>query len=172
MKNKLNLNFSQFKAILILCSMITCLQFVKGQDKDSVVSLPEIRVTSTSTVTQKVYSAFEKAFPGAQNLRWYRLDRDYLAKYILKEMDHSTLYKQNGYMVYDISYGFQKHLPKDVEQLVIRNYNDYRIFRAINVRFQGRDVWVIKMENGSKYLTVRVEDNEIEEVEEFNKSTD
>ena len=141
-----------------------------AQDKDSVISLPEIKVTTTSSVTQKVSSAFEKAFPGAQTLRWYKLDKDYLAKFILKEMEHSTLYKQNGYMVYDISYGYQKHLPKDIEQMILRNYTNHTIFRAINVRFQGRNVWVVKLESINKYLTVRVEDNEIEEVEEFEKS--
>lgn len=145
---------------------------IYAQDKDSVISLPEIRVTTTSSVTQKVSSAFEKAFPGAQTLKWYKLDKDYLAKFILKEMEHSTLYKQNGYMVYDISYGYQRHLPKDIEQMIIRNYNNYKIFRAINVRFQGRNVWVVKLESINKYLTVRVEDSEIEEVEEFEKSNE
>ena len=169
MKKKVYYNSIAPKVTLVIITFFLHIALL-GQDKDSVVTLPEIRVTSTSSVTQKVANAFEKAFPGAQNLKWYKMDKDYLAKFILKEMDHSTLYKQNGYMVYDISYGFQRHLPKELEQMVIRNYNNYRIFRAINVRFQGRDVWVVKLEGMKKYLTVRIEDNEIEEVEEFEKS--
>ena len=100
----------------------------------------------------------------------------FIAQADLKILDpiSTTAYitRNHGYMVYDISYGYQSNLPDDIEFLVTKNYSDFHIFRTIHVRFQGRNVWVVKMENLKKYLTLRIEDNEIEEVEEFNKSVE
>jgi hypothetical protein len=73
-------------------------------------------------------------------------------------------------MIYDISYGYEKNLPENVKELVSKAYDNYKIIRSINIKAQGREIWMVKMEGMKKYLMVRIEDNELEEVEEFNKA--
>jgi hypothetical protein len=73
-------------------------------------------------------------------------------------------------MKYDISYGYQQHLPEAIKANVFKAYDNYKIIRAINVKAYERDIWVIKLEGERKYLTVRVEDGEMDEVESFFKS--
>ena len=73
-------------------------------------------------------------------------------------------------MVYDISYGYEKHIPENVRDLVSRAYDNYKIIRAIRINTQGRDIWMVKLEGMKKYLTVRVEDGELDEVESFYKA--
>lgn len=73
-------------------------------------------------------------------------------------------------MVYDISYGYEHNLPADTKELIERNYDNYKIIRAINVKASGRNIWIVKLEGMKKYLTVRIEDQEIDEVESYNKA--
>lgn len=141
-----------------------------SQDKGKIVTLPEIKVKTTAEVNQRLYDAFRKSFPEAENLAWYKYDRAYLAKFIIKDMDHNALFRQKGSMIYDISYGFENNLPDDTRDLVNRSYDNYKIIRAINVKAGGRNIWIVKLEGMKKYLTLRIEDQEIDEVESYFKA--
>lgn len=156
--------------VMLLVSTLMTIHLLNAQDKDSVISLPEIKVTSVSSVNVDVANAFRRSFPGAQNLKWYQYDRDYIAKFILRDMDHNTLYRKSGVMVYDISYGYEQHIPEQVRELVNKAYDNYKIIRGIHISTQGKDIWMVKMEGMKKYLTIRVEDGELDEVESFYKA--
>ncbi len=138
--------------------------------QEKVVSLPEVTVTSIALVAPNVNKAFKKAFPDAEDLSWYTYDKEYLAKFIIKDMNHNTLYRKNGVMKYDISYGYEHNLPGKIKDMVTGAYDNYKITRAINVKVNDRNIWVVKMEGMKKYLTVRVEDEEMDEVESFSKA--
>lgn len=155
----------------IILTLFIAIQFLEtsAQNKDTVIVLPEVRITAASAITTSVYSSFRRAFPDAENLRWYKYDRDYLAKFFMKDMDHNALFRQNGVMKYDISYGYEQHLPEKIKDDVLRSYDNYKIIRAIHVKAYERNIWVIKLEGERKYLTVRVEDGEMDEVESFYK---
>jgi|Wag4MinimDraft_19_1082662.scaffolds.fasta_scaffold12237_2 hypothetical protein len=160
------------KKIILLLSIIalSLTELVIAQERDSIISLPEIKITSLAGVNADVSNAFRRSFPDAQNLKWYQYDRDYIAKFILKDMDHNTLFRKSGMMVYDISYGYERHIPESVRTLVSRAYDNYKIIRGIHITAQGRDIWMVKMEGMKKYLTVRVEEGELDEVETFYKA--
>jgi len=144
--------------IRIVAFSLLMMKMAIGQDKEKVVSLPEVKVKAATEVNQRLYDAFRKSFPEAENLTWYKYDKDYLAKFIVKDMGHNALYRQRGSMVYDISYGYEHNLPDETKELVTRNYDDYKIIRAINIKTGGRDIWVVKLEGLKKYTTVRIED--------------
>ncbi|MEY3921609.1 MAG: hypothetical protein RL634_1370 [Bacteroidota bacterium] len=156
--------------IHILVFSVIIIKSAFGQVKEKVVTLPEIRVKATTEVNQRLYDAFRKSFPEADNLAWYKYDKEYLAKFIIKDMSHNALYRQKGMMVYDISYGYENNMPADTKDLVNRNYDNYKIIRAINVKASGRNIWIVKLEGMKKYLTVRIEDQEIDEVESYIKA--
>jgi hypothetical protein len=172
LKLAVNQKISNMKktSLLLYISIFLNFTVLNAQDKDSVITLPEIKVTSLAAVNADVASAFRRSFPGAQNLKWYQYDRDYIAKFILRDMDHNTLYRKNGVMVYDISYGYEKHLPENVRDIVNRAYDNYKIIRGIRINAQGREIWMVKMEGMKKYVTVRVEEGELDEVESFYKA--
>jgi hypothetical protein len=138
--------------------------------QEKVVSLPEVTVTSIALVAPNVNKAFKKAFPDAEELSWYKYDKEYLAKFIIKDMNHNTLYRKNGVMKYDISYGYETNLPEKIKEMVMGVYDNYKITRAINVKVTDRNIWVVKLEGMKKYLTVRVENEEMDEVESFSKA--
>jgi hypothetical protein len=138
--------------------------------QEKVVTLPEVTVTSIALVAPNVNKAFKKAFPDAEDLSWYKYDKEYLAKFIIKDMNHNTLYRKNGVMKYDISYGYETNLPEKIKEMVMGVYDNYKITRAINVKVTDRNIWVVKLEGMKKYLTVRVENDEMDEVESFFKA--
>lgn len=156
--------------IRILAFSLLMIKMAMGQDKEKVISLPEVKVKAATEVNQRLYEAFRKSFPEAEDLAWYKYDKDYLAKFIVKDMSHNALYRQKGSMVYDISYGYEHNLPDETKALVDRNYDDYKIIRTINIKAGSRNIWVVKLEGMKKYITVRIEDQEIDEVESLIKA--
>ena len=142
-----------------------------AQEKDTLIALPEIRVTSPVVITDKVAKSFLKSFPGAEKLRWYKYDQDYLAKFILDDMDHNAFFRKNGFLKYDVRYGYEKNLPEEIKSLVKNSYDNYDIYRVINVLSEGRDVWIVKLEGMKRYATLRIEDGEIDEFERYDKTS-
>ncbi len=155
---------------IILPALAFILFIGRPTAQEKVVTLPEVSVTSIALVAPNVNKAFKKAFPDAEDLNWYKYDKEYLAKFIIKDMNHNTLYRQNGVMKYDISYGYQQNLPEKIKDMVTGVYDNYKIIRAINIKVTERNIWVIKLEGMKKYLTVRVENEEMDEVESFSKA--
>jgi hypothetical protein len=138
--------------------------------RDSVVSLPTITVTATTQVTNELNDAFFKSFPDAINVNWYKMDKDYMVKFIENDMEHNSLYKKNGVMKYDISFGYAENLTGEHRQMVEDAYSDFKIIRAFHVLEGGRDIWVVNLEGMNGFVIVRIENSELEEVQRFNKS--
>jgi len=140
------------------------------QAQDSIKTLPTVTVTSTATVNKKVSDAFNASFKDAVSPTWYRLDKDYLVKFITGDMNNTALYKKNGAMVYQISYGHESNLPNEVRHLVKSNYVDYNIVQTINVKQDNRNIWVVNLEDNKKLIIARVEEGALEEVSNLDKT--
>ncbi len=158
--------------ILLIILLISGLSKNEGfcQDKDSIYLLAPVTVTSTTMVNKAVDKSFKSSFPKATNLRWYRENKDYLAKFIIDDMNHNALYKKDGFLKYDIAYGYENNLPPDVRDQVQSTYREYKISRAFNVKFGSRNIWLVNLESVKNYIKVRVEDGNLEEVERMKRS--
>ena len=137
---------------------------LSAQDKDSLITLPTVVVSSGTTVSAEVDKAFKKTFPNAEKLRWYTLDKNYLAKFIKDDLKHQALLSKKGRLKYDITYGGESQLPEDVRQKINDSYNDYKITSVANVKESGRDIWVINLESLNNFVVARAEDDVFEEV--------
>ncbi len=80
------------------------------------------------------------------------------------------MFRRNGIIVYHIKYGSEKNLPKEVRRLVKSNYVDFNITKAINVEEDSRNIWVVNMEDDKNYITVRVENGQLEQVSYIKKA--
>ena len=141
-----------------------------AQNKDSVITLPTVTVSSETSVTAEVDKAFKKTFPDAEDLRWYKLDKNYLAKFIEKDLNHQALLNKKGRLRYDITYGGESQLPDDVRQKVRDAYGDYKITTVANVKESGRSIWVINLESANNFAVARAEDDVFEEVQKVAKT--
>lgn len=138
--------------------------------QNGIKTLPNVTVTSTASVNQKVSDAFNASFKDAVSATWYRLNKDYLVEFITGDMNNRALFKKNGSLIYQISYGHENNLPKDIRRMIKSNYVDYNIVQAINVKEDNRNIWVVNLEDDKKLIIARVEDDALEEVGNYNKS--
>lgn len=152
-------------SLLFVGSMFTCFS-----QEDSMKTLPPVIIYAKSNVNKTVTDAFEKNFKDAINAQWYRMDKDFLVTFITGDMKNNALFKKNGKLIYHISFGQENNLPADIKKQVQEAYAEYNITRAVNVKFNNRNLWVVNLEGLKKYITVRVEDGELQEVENFDKA--
>ena len=160
------------KKQVIAVLLVVCIGTGKliAQEKDSVTTLPSISITSGTVITKAVDKAFKKAFPQAKNLKWYNLDKNYLAKFIDNDVKHQAVFTQKGYMNYVVSYGDEQHLPLGIRDKIMGAYEDYKITHVANVKVGGRDIWVTNLESLNHMVRVRLEEDELEEVEKYDRS--
>lgn len=116
----------------------------------------------------KLSSAFSKTFPEATEVNWYKLNKDYLTKFVENDVGHCSLFSKNGVMKYDVRYG-EKLSPAHQEKLE-REYPEFKVTKTFHVIEGGRDIWVVNLESLNSYATARIENNELEEVQHFYKT--
>jgi hypothetical protein len=143
---------------------------VSAQENETITSLPTVTVTSGTVVNKQIDKAFRKAFPGAQDLTWYEINKHYIVKFIENAMKHQTLFTKTGVLKYDISYGTEKHLPEMMLTKIQDAYNEYNITRVANVKEAGRSIWVVNLDNLKHFVLVRMEEDEMELVQKYDKS--
>ena len=140
--------------------------------KTGMTTLPDVTVTASANVSKKVAEVFNATFKDAQNVQWTKLNKDFLAQFITADLKNRVLFHKNGEIVYHLKYGHENNLPQEVRKLVKSQYDyvDFNIINAINVLQDRRNIWVVNLEDNKKLIIVRVEDGEIEEVSNMNKS--
>ncbi|HTL07786.1 MAG TPA: hypothetical protein VL307_06000 [Chitinophagaceae bacterium] len=143
-----------------------------AQDSVVIKTLPPVTVTATTVrIPPRTWKSFASYFPGAYNSRFYKLNRDWLAKFVLDSQQNRALFTGKGQLLYHISYGYEKNLPEELRQQVKSVYYDYDITRAIKVTEGQRVVWVINVENSKELILLRLEDGEMESVEKLTKDS-
>lgn len=151
--------------ILIMLATSSFAQTAEGL-KDPV---PVVTTGLKTEVNEKLNKAFQQYFFDAQNIRWYESDKRFIVKFIMSEQQNMALFEKNGHLIWQITYGEEKHLPCEVRKLVKSNYFDYNIKMVFQVFQDNRTVWVINMEDEKNLVVVRVENGEIEKIEQLKK---
>ncbi len=177
---------TQFNCFLIICVVLT----VFIGDTFSQVAIHRSKLASSFTfgdmlanpegdgslvearVSHPALIAFSNSFKNVTNTKWFRVEDMYLVQFIKNENQHKALYDVKGNLVYTISYGSEKNLPRDVRRLVRKEYVgfEYNILQAIEVNEDKRNIWVVNLDDGESLVTVRVENGFIEEVKNYRKS--
>ncbi|SMO84118.1 hypothetical protein [Solitalea koreensis] len=141
------------------------------------VVLPEVTVASSSNstiVNEKITKSFESTFgkekENIADAKWYEINKRYLVKFIMNDLNNQALYSKNGKLIYHIVYGYEDNLPANVKSMVNPQYSQYDITAAINVKQNNRDIWMVNFEDSKKYVLVQVENNEMQETQKFYKS--
>ena len=146
------------------------LVFVMISSVSAQVVLPEVTITSARSIPAKVDEAFQSTFQNAEDPVWYQANKNYLVKFLDNDMKNNALFRKNGQMIYQISYGFEKDMPEDVFNLVSNRYKEYDVVVAFNVKQDERNIWIVNLENEKTMVTARVEDGVLDEARRVKKS--
>lgn len=131
---------------------------------------PAIFKSNYIKVYQNILDEFNKQFAEAENIRWSKLNKNYLANFNITDQKYAVLYNPKAMLIYKVSYGKEKHLPVDIRRWVKRTYVEFIITSAIKVEEAGRTIWLINVEGETEFAWVRVENDDIEEVQKYTKS--
>jgi hypothetical protein len=142
-----------------------------AQDTPVNKTLPPVIVTATNKkIPEKVWANFRSYFGNAENTKWYEENKNYLVKFMTNEEANRALFTKRGRLIYHISYGYENNLPEELRTQIKGSYNDYSITKAIKVTEANRLIWVVNLETEKKFVMVRLEEGEMEEVQNFNKT--
>jgi hypothetical protein len=119
---------------------------------------------------ENVVEKFQKKFADAENTRWEKIRNNYLVKFSQGDLEKRALLSPKGNLIYEISYGTEKHVPADIRKNVKRIYIEYAISTATLIEEANRKIWVINLEDDENYAIVRIENDEIEEVKKYQKA--
>jgi len=133
---------------------------------NKVDTLNEVVIRSTSLVEKAVTKAFTIDFKNAVNPRWFKVDKNYLVKFISADQKNQALYKKDGLLIYHITYLLNTvSLPNDIRGMINTSYPDSKILTAIHVDQDSRSIWVVNLKVGGEFVLARVEDEQVEEVQ-------
>jgi len=121
-------------------------------------------------VYENVQTEFQKYFSKAEDVQWYSVGKDYLAKFSIADQEYRALLDRKGNLLYKISYGKEKHLPTDIRKWVKSIYVEFAITQASLVEEGGRRLWIINLADNTYYAVVKIEDNEMEEISKYQRA--
>ncbi len=124
----------------------------------------------SSTVNLKVQKAFMRQFAQATLESWSIVGQNFLSHFYFEGLQTNALFSKNGYLIYTISYGTEKQMPSYLRKLVKNEYPDHDITMASEIKQDNRDIWVVQLQDANEVITVRLENGEMEKVQQFNKS--
>jgi hypothetical protein len=120
-------------------------------------------------VYQNILDEFEKKFAGAKDIKWSTLDQSFASTFNMDDQQCRAMFNLQGNLEYKIGYGKEKHLPIDIRKAVNSMYAEFIISSVIEVEEAQRTFWVIALEDDKHLISVRVENNEIEQTRKCTK---
>jgi len=130
---------------------------------------PALNNSPSVKTYENVVDKFQKIFVSAGNVRWEKIQKNFLAKFSVGDLEKRALLNPKGQLIYEISYGKEKHLPVEIRKAVKRMYVEFVISSAVKVEEDNRTVWVIYLEDDESFASIRVENNEMEETQKYAK---
>lgn len=118
----------------------------------------------------KVQSSFSKEPADTIEQNWSMVGDNFLNRFYVNGAPVSALFTINGNLLYAVKYGKEKDLPSTARWMIMKEYPGYTINAATEVKQDKRDIWVVQLKNTYEVITVRFENDAMEEVQQFNIS--
>jgi hypothetical protein len=157
-----------FSILLAGCISTTAIHSGYAQ-KTGDVLLP-MRNAGSDAAAIKATNQFWNTFGETKGEKWYPLPNGFLAEFAERNVQVRVVYDKKGDWVYTIRQYTEKELPCDVRAQVKQTYYDDTIGVVKEVIQPQYTVYLIHIENGVRWKTIRVRDGEMEVVQDFKKS--
>lgn len=118
----------------------------------------------------EVQRSFDKEPADTIEQNWSMVGDNFLNRFYVNGRPVSALFNISGNMIYAVMYGKEKDLPSGARWMIAKEYPGYTISAATEVKQNNRDIWVVQLKNTYEVITVRIENDAMEEVQQFNIS--
>jgi hypothetical protein len=120
-------------------------------------------------ISTRILRNFNKTFENANDARWFVGNNFFLVGFNKNGRKSTALFSKNGGIIYNISYGSEKHLPYEEKKLMKTFYYDYNITSATEVSVKWDKIaWIVTATNGKKLIKVRFYLGNMDELENYN----
>lgn len=131
----------------------------------------ETKELRKNEINIKAQRDFIKEYKNATDARWYISGNGLLVAYFTKAgIMTRRYYNKKGIYEYMIRYYNEDGLHHDIRHLVKSKYYDFSIFQVIEVCRNGNIAFMIEIQDKDSWKTIKVVDNEMEVVDEMQKS--
>ncbi len=123
-----------------------------------------------STVNTRAMKDFKRSFKSGSDEKWYRsIEGGFLVRFVLNGIKNRADYDKKGNWIATTRYYTEKELPKDVRAQVKSVYYDFSISTVEEITFPEHLVYIIHMQDDTKWMNVRICDGEMDIMQEFFK---
>ena len=137
---------------------------VSAQSREALSSL---LVINKAEVNQSVIKSFERKFKNATAVSWYQAkENNVLVKYNENTETRYALFTTGGTLIRQFTYGTENDLPQGIKNLFRDKYWNVTVVNVANVKQNFRNIWIIYAEKGSHTFAVKIEDGEVELLED------
>ena len=171
-------------SLLVLVTSNTFSQIALNEKKiDNVYLTPVINNTGFAkpdTKTSKVIPFNENVrvqrsfilnFGDTSENNWCKVRDCYLNQFHSNGLRTIALFSKNGKLIYTIRYGSEKNLSPDLRKRVKSQYYDYSITTVTELMEDNRDIWVVNLESPTELIVVRLDGDDMEEVQRLQKTS-
>ncbi|MBO9634933.1 MAG: hypothetical protein J7578_17615 [Chitinophagaceae bacterium] len=150
-------------------------QKVEGANPDqasiSASTDPKIENPAEDTFTENaaIKSLFLTLFPNATGQKWTQNGTNSFVSFLNNGRNASACFSAKGKLNYAITECRKEHLPKDLLEKIRKDYADWRLFRAIEIKAYGETAWQAIMENATGFITLKYTLDELEEIQAVKK---
>lgn len=159
----------QLFSILLAGCLSLASSHLSYAQKNGDVLLP-IRNAGSDAAAVKATAQFWKTFGESRGEKWYPLSNGFLAEFTENNIQVKVVYGQTGNWVYTLRQYTAKELPADIRAQVKSWYYDDTITWVKEVIQPQSTVYLIHIENETRWKTIRVCEGEMEVVQDFKKS--
>ena len=125
---------------------------------------------SLSLINNRAIKDFKKSFKSPSEESWYNLDDGgFLVKFNLNGIKNRADYDKKGNWICTTRYYSEKELPKDVRAQVKSVYYDFSITTVEEITFPEHLVYIVHMQDETKWMNIRICDGEMDIMLEFLK---
>ena len=123
-----------------------------------------------SAISVKALKNFDKSFKGATNVGWYKISDGFSAFFMQNENQNRAYFDTKGNLTFTITYYSGKKLPHDIRSMVKSTYYDYEIPFVEEIHAGEKIVYIVHLEDETTWKKVKVSDDGMELIEDFNKN--
>ena len=144
-----------FLSVITLCAVNACAQL----SGNFYVTRPE-SVTDSLSISEHISSAslrsFKKMFGDVEKTRWHSTEDGYTAKFNQHNIYYHVFYNQRGKWKATIENLPVDMLPKWVVSRVKSEFRSFSIFFAQHIRTPVGHTYILKIEKGNDWKTIRL----------------
>ncbi len=124
---------------------------------------------TVKTINAKAIRNFSKVYHEATTVEWSQLkDKGVVCRFSYKGILNRAYYNSNGDWLFTIASYEEPQLPKNIRSVVKSTYYDYAItfVNEINLS-KNRTIYLVQVRDGKSLKILRIADDEMEAIQEF-----